>query len=69
MKMTVKQANVLRNLERVVLKEKRGKAVPFLDGEVCRFQINSLAAKKLIVIDRRGRPARIDEWDSASNRL
>lgn len=65
MMITAKQANVLQHLERVVFRTRRGKPVPFLDGEICKIQLNSLAVKKLIVLDRRGKPARIGNRGAA----
>ena len=60
MKVTAKQANVLHNLNRIVIRKVGGRREPFLDGHPCRLQLNSLGAKGLIVFDALGRPARTD---------
>ncbi len=61
MKVTAKQSLVLDSLHRIVMRRMAsGKLSPHLDGESCRTQINSLAAKKLIALDRAGQAERID---------
>lgn len=63
MKITAKQCMVLNNLHRIVMRPVRGRPAPFIDGENCRTQINSLAVKRLIERDRSGRLAKIGEPD------
>ena len=63
MKITVKQAKVLDNLHRIVAQNSGRRRVLLLDGEDCRFQINSLCAKGLITRDRRGRPVKVADPD------
>ena len=65
MKITSKQSNMLDNLHRIVMRRmSNGRSAPHLDGENCRLQINSLAAKKLIVLDRAGTVERIEGLDA-----
>ena len=55
MKITAKQSHVLDNLHRIVMRRMAsGGFSPHLDGENCRTQVNSLAVKKLIALDRAG---------------
>ena len=51
MKITSRQARVLDNLDRIVIRMMYREPVPFLDGEDCRFQIFSLCARGLVALD------------------
>lgn len=63
MKITARQAYVLDNLHRITMRPVGGRPAPFLDGEPCRLQINSLAAKRLIAFDGLGQPVKIRDHD------
>lgn len=59
MKITAKQAKVLDNLHRIVMRRVGGRLEPFLDGQSCKIQLNSLGAKRLVDFDASGRPTRV----------
>ncbi|WP_237478983.1 hypothetical protein [Lichenibacterium dinghuense] len=59
MMLTVLQANVLQNLDRIEMTRSGGKSRYSLDGRDCRPQIIGLAAQGAVKWDGHGRPARV----------
>ena len=61
MRVTDKQNHVLQNLEKVEIGTESGKLSYSLNGEDCRYQLVSLAARGMIVWPGMGKPSKIAE--------